>query len=114
MLALPLTIAVVGAIGALSGRKRPFAAHEDVRALVSHGAHRSFPSRHVACAAVMATVALPAAPVVGNAMAALGAVLAVSRVYAGLHYPSDVLAGAALGTVVGLLVRRGDTNVNVD
>ena len=32
----------------------------------------------------------------------LAAAIAFSRVYVGVHYPGDVLAGAALGTVVGL------------
>jgi undecaprenyl-diphosphatase len=31
--------------------------------------------------------------------------MAVSRVYLGVHYPSDILAGAALGTLVGGLGR---------
>jgi membrane-associated phospholipid phosphatase len=32
--------------------------------------------------------------------------MAVSRLYLGVHYPSDIAAGAALGTVVGSLACR--------
>ena len=41
-------------------------------------------------------------------MAGLAWLLGLSRVAAGLHYPSDVLAGAVLGTVIGrvLALRR--------
>ncbi|MDP8923485.1 MAG: phosphatase PAP2 family protein, partial [Chloroflexota bacterium] len=79
--ALGLTIAAVGAIGGPVGRTRPFARHDDVAALVEHAPHRSFPSRHVACAATMATVALPTAPTVATLLGALSGLLAVSRVY---------------------------------
>jgi undecaprenyl-diphosphatase len=105
--ALGLTIGAVGAVGRLVGRTRPFAHHE-VAALVEHAPHRSFPSRHVACAATMATVALPTAPALGTLMGALGVALAISRVYAGLHYPSDVAAGWLLGATIGHAVRRGN------
>ena len=103
--ALGLTMAAVGLIGGLVGRTRPFARHDGVAALVDHAPHRSFPSRHVACAATMATVALPTAPLLGMVLGALGLVLAVSRVYAGLHYPSDVIGGWLVGAVIGWLVR---------
>jgi undecaprenyl-diphosphatase len=104
-LVLPLTIAVVGAIGTLIGRTRPFA-RRAATPLVDHHPGRSFPSRHAACAAAMATVALRGAPRIGRAMAMLGAVLAASRVYAGLHYPSDVVGGCVIGVGLGMLVRQ--------
>ena len=46
----------------------------------------------------MRSAALPAAPLYATAVA-----LSLSRLYLGLHYPSDVLAGAALGTAVAEL-----------
>ena len=93
-------------LGRLVPRHRPFARSDDVEHLVGHAERRSFPSRHVASALAMAVVAGRAHAAIGKSMAALAALLAVSRVAAGLHYPSDVAAGAALGLTVGRLVRR--------
>jgi undecaprenyl-diphosphatase len=61
----------------------------------------SYPSAHSAtsfAAARMLSPALPVAPLYGMAVA-----LALSRLYLGLHYPSDVLAGGALGAALGEL-----------
>jgi undecaprenyl-diphosphatase len=102
---LPLTIGVVAVLGALIGRARPFVGGK-ATPLIEHRPGRSFPSRHAACAAAMATVAWRGAPRIGQAMALLGAVLAASRVYAGLHYPSDIAGGCAIGIGLGLLVRK--------
>ncbi len=103
-LALPIVLAAVAVVGGAARRSRPFA-RSDVAPLVEHAPGRSFPSRHTACAAAMATVALPASRIMGASMAALAVALGVSRVYVGLHFPSDVLAGAAIGTAIGLLAR---------
>jgi membrane-associated phospholipid phosphatase len=54
----------------------------------------------------MTTIAFPAAPVIGSLMG-LGALgLAVSRVYVGLHYPSDVLGGWIIGVGIGIIARQ--------
>jgi undecaprenyl-diphosphatase len=105
-LALPVTIGAVGVVGWLFERQRPFARQPDGTSLVQHAPGRSFPSRHSACAAAMTAVALPSAPAFGVLMG-LGALgLAVSRVYAGLHYPSDVVGGWLIGVAVGIIARR--------
>jgi membrane-associated phospholipid phosphatase len=104
--ALPVTILTVGVVGRLVDRERPFSRHEHVTPLIEHTPSRSFPSRHSACAAAMATIALPSVPAAGWLMA-LGALgLGVSRVYAGLHYPSDIVAGWLIGAVIGIIARQ--------
>ena len=92
-------------LGAAWPRPRPFARLEHVKAQAPHTPERSFPSRHVASALAMAAVGGRAHPKLGTSMAGVAWLLGVCRVAAGLHYPSDVLAGAVLGRAVGGLVQ---------
>lgn len=66
----------------------------------------SFPSGHSASAAAFATGVAIESSRYGTLVAPLAAAVAVSRVYVGVHYPSDVVAGVALGIGVAALTRR--------
>ena len=61
----------------------------------------SFPSRHVFSAFVIAMTALWLLPPLGAALLLCGMGLALCRVIGGVHWPRDVLAGAAAGVLAG-------------
>lgn len=64
----------------------------------------SFPSGHAAGAFTFATFLVARIPLKPQAIAALFVTalgIAISRIYLGAHYPSDILAGGALGLLVG-------------
>jgi decaprenylphosphoryl-5-phosphoribose phosphatase len=63
----------------------------------------SFPSAHATSSFAVATAMTRVDPTAGAAFA-LALALALGRPYLGMHYPSDVLAGALLGLALGLLV----------
>lgn len=64
---------------------------------------RSFPSRHVFSSFVIGTVLAFIAPLAGIAVCLFGAGLAVSRVLLGIHFPRDVITGALVGIISGIL-----------
>jgi membrane-associated phospholipid phosphatase len=84
--------------------RRPRPQIEGLAPLATAPSPLSFPSSHTASAVAMATMAreMPGGPRLRWA----AAMIAASRPYLGMHYPSDVLAGAAVGVVVGSLGRR--------
>jgi membrane-associated phospholipid phosphatase len=92
-------------LGRVWQRERPFAHLGEVDGLVPHTARRSFPSRHVASGLAMAAIGQRAHPLLGTTMAAVAGLLGLSRVAAGLHYPSDIVAGALLGSLIGRVLR---------
>lgn len=78
---------------------------ENFAVLVTSSDPNSFPSGHT-CAAFAFAVALcmtqPQRWAKGAALA-LAALMGFSRLYVGVHFPSDVLAGAVIGSLCGLL-----------
>lgn len=79
------------------GRDRPCAALQEVRLLRPCGGGRSFPSSHAVNIAAFAVIAGAFFRRFRPYGIALAAAICYSRVYVGVHYPADVLGGAALG-----------------
>jgi len=66
----------------------------------------SFPSGHAASAAAFTTAVVLELPWVAVPLVPLSAAVASSRVVIGVHYPSDVVAGVALGVAAAVVSRR--------
>ena len=88
------------------GRPRPFAVDADPAPLVAMPIGLAFPSGHAATSFAGATLLALAVPRAAVPLFVLAAAIAWSRVYVGVHYPLDILAGAALGTAVALAAAR--------
>ena len=100
-----LRCAVAGVAGlslyrALKGvlvRERPFITHESIVCAARPLDRFSFPSGHTLHAVNFTILIGSAVPAAGLLLAPVAVLIALSRVVLGLHYPSDVLAGALLG-----------------
>lgn len=102
--ALLIASAASGLLKDVFDRVRPALAEPGVTALVSLPGDASMPSGHAATAAAAAGVVALLHPRLRAPLAALVAAIALSRVYLGVHYPSDVIVGAALGLAIAWIV----------
>lgn len=90
----------------LVARPRPCWLDDSVKLLISAPADYSFPSGHTLSSVIGATVLAKTDRRFGWAAIPLAVIIAFSRLYLFVHYPSDVLAGAVLGVAIGLAVYR--------
>ena len=101
-LAAPAAIGLNYAVKVAVGRERPLI--EDHPALARAPSKLSFPSAHATSSVAAATALGRVEPRARPALFTLAAAICVGRPYLGMHYPSDVLAGAALGFALGMVV----------
>ena len=107
--ALAATATVVNVIVKPIGRRRrperpdtPVTSGRTVRMPAS----RSFPSGHTAGAVAFASGVSRVLPLAGVPLHLLATLVGYSRVHTGVHYPGDVVAGAAIGAVIGGLTAK--------
>jgi undecaprenyl-diphosphatase len=98
-----VALVVAQILSRIVDRPRPFVAHADaVHLFARHAADASFRSDHATAAFAIGVALLLRQRAWGAVVLVLATILAVGRVAMGVHYPSDVIAGAALGSAVAL------------
>lgn len=85
--------------------RRPRPAAVAYEPLVRTAGRHSFPSSHATSAAAAAVAFAALRPTAGRAAVPAAAAMCVSRLIVGVHYPTDVAAGALLGAVTAALGR---------
>lgn len=104
-------LAAVGAVGVIvyklvkstMVRQRPYVTHGAIRRGTAPLDLYSFPSGHTLHAVSFSLVAVTYYPQLAWLVAPFAALVALSRVVLGLHYPSDVVVGAAMGLGIAQL-----------
>lgn len=92
-------------IGELFFRPRPFAMYADVQKLIYKSSlEKSFPSDHTAVAFALAFAVFWVNRRWGTGLLILAALVAFGRVFVGVHYPSDVFAGALIGIICAYII----------
>jgi|SRR5919109_2571047 undecaprenyl-diphosphatase len=100
-----LGLAAAHAIATVWERPRPYLAHPaDAHLLVARSQDSSFPSDHATAAFAIAVAIWLRHRRAGWLALGMAAVLSVSRVAVGTHYPTDILGGALIGTLAALLL----------
>jgi undecaprenyl-diphosphatase len=105
-----MTMVVAGAVGIIiytllksaTARPRPFTSNPQIRREALPLDEFSFPSGHALHSASFTIIATFSFPELAWILVPFAALVAMSRVVLGLHYPSDVMVGLALGAVLGL------------
>jgi undecaprenyl-diphosphatase len=88
----------------LFNRARPFISDTEIAPLIKTPSSSSFPSGHSATAASGALTLSAVYPSFAPAFVLSGILVALSRIYLGVHYPFDVLAGLLIGTATAVAV----------
>lgn len=105
-IATPIALGLGAILASLVTRARPFAATDTIHSFIAHAADNGFPSDHATASFAIATGIFLSNRRLGAVLLAAAAVLGVCRVAAGVHYPTDILAGAAVGVVGALIAER--------
>lgn len=103
-LVLYLTLLVNFLVKVVLRRERPRHAEPELKPLVGVPSSKSFPSSHAAMSFAAAIFLTNFYPGWWPLFFGFALVMSWSRVYVGVHYPSDVLAGTAVGLAMGGLI----------
>lgn len=87
-------------------RPRPFIDHAVKQLLPMDPASKSFPSDHAAISFAIAIAVFQYNKFWGIIFFILALFVSIGRVYGGVHYPADIFAGAAIGAIASIAVKK--------
>lgn len=97
-----VTLAGVYIMRKLINRQRPYEKFGTDSLITKNKQGQSFPSNHSASGFVIAMAGFTVSPWLGVVLLGIAFIIALTRIFAGVHFISDVLAGSLIGTIMGL------------
>jgi undecaprenyl-diphosphatase len=106
--AAPVGLAVIisEVLSKIIDRSRPFVASKEITLLIPHDADGGFPSHHTTVMIAMAVALWYRNHNFGNLLILLSVLSGIARVGAGIHYPTDILAGVVIGATTSWGIHR--------
>ena len=90
----------------LVGRTRPYIVNEAIEFITKQPSDKSFPSGHTGCVFAVASVLFYMMPKkVGIPAIVIASLVGISRLYVGVHYPTDIIGGFIIGMLTGFLAK---------
>lgn len=96
---------ITEAIRFLWHRPRPFVSHA-INSLINHEVSGSFPSGHTTLLFALATIIYFWDKKIGWLFFALSFLVCFARIFAGVHYPTDILGGITIGVFSGWIIKK--------
>ena len=90
----------------LVGRTRPYIVNEAIEYITTRPSDNSFPSGHTGCVFAVASVIFFMMPKkVGIPAMIVASLVGISRLYVGVHYPTDIIGGFIIGMFTGFIAK---------
>ena len=101
---IPLcTLILISVIRLAINAKRPYEVYDYTPAVNKNTLGKSFPSRHTVSAFIIAMGFLYINTTLGIIMLCLATAIGLTRILSGVHFVRDVIGGAAIGVIIGIL-----------
>lgn len=101
---IPLcTLILISVLRLIINAKRPYEVYDYTPTVNKNTTGKSFPSRHTVSAFIIAMAFLYINTTLGVIMLCMAAAIGLTRILSGVHFIRDVIGGAAIGIIIGIL-----------